>query len=108
MSQAIHTRYFGPTNTRGSRVKAYSEAFPRGISVPWDYALNSEENHMAAAKNFATVKGWDGVWVAGGAADGKGNVYVRIDAFDSVTRQCAAQLVAKSGRYFNGFTVETE
>lgn len=40
--QAIQTRYIGPTNTRGSRVKAYSEAFPRGVIVPFDHSLNTE------------------------------------------------------------------
>ncbi len=29
--QAIHTRYIRPTNSRGARIKAYSEAFPRGV-----------------------------------------------------------------------------
>lgn len=49
MSYAITTKFIGPTNTRGSRVKAF---LPSGLSVTlsWDHALNSEENHARAAK----------------------------------------------------------
>ena len=46
--QAITTKYIGPTNCNGSRVKAECE---RGqITIGWDDALNSEENHVAACK----------------------------------------------------------
>lgn len=48
MQQAITTKYIGPTNTRGSRIKASCE---RGsITVAWDYSLNPEENHAVAKK----------------------------------------------------------
>lgn len=44
--QAIETRYFGPTNTLGSRIKASCE---RGsITVQWDYSLGIRDNHRAA------------------------------------------------------------
>lgn len=76
--QAIATKYFGPTNFKGSKIKAYSEAFPRGMFVSWDHALGVEENHDAAARAFIKAKGWEGVWVRGGSADSKGNVYVCI------------------------------
>lgn len=46
--QAIHTKYHGPTNSRGSRFTARAE---RGrVSVPYDYSKNSDENHKAAAR----------------------------------------------------------
>lgn len=46
--QAISTKYIGPTNYKGSRVKAECE---RGqITIEWDDALNTEENHIAACK----------------------------------------------------------
>jgi hypothetical protein len=46
--QAITTKYFGPGNVRGSRIKASCE---RGsLTVGWNHALNSTENHIAAAK----------------------------------------------------------
>jgi hypothetical protein len=49
MNYAIVTKFLGPTNTRGSRVKAF---LPSGLSVTlsWDHALNSQENHHKAAK----------------------------------------------------------
>ena len=48
MQQAITTKYIGPTNTRGSRIKASCE---RGsLTVDWDYDLNQGENHAAAKK----------------------------------------------------------
>ena len=74
--QAIQTRWIGPTNFRGSRVRAFSEAFPRGVIVGWDYALGVEGNHDAAARAFIKAKGWHGVWVRGAAPDNKGTVYV--------------------------------
>jgi len=46
--QAIETKYHGPGYTRGSRVKATCE---RGsLTVSWDPALDSWENHRRAAK----------------------------------------------------------
>ena len=48
MLQAITTKYFGPTNTRGARVKA---SCSRGsITVSRNHALSIEENHAEAKK----------------------------------------------------------
>ncbi len=45
--QAIETKYIGPSNYRGSRIKATCE---RGsITISYDDALNSDEAHIAAA-----------------------------------------------------------
>lgn len=74
--QAIQTRYLGPTNTRGARVKAFSEGFPRGVTVSWDHALDSEANHDVAARAFIRKLEWFGTWVRGGSTDRRGNVYV--------------------------------
>lgn len=54
--QAIATKYIGHTNFRGSRVKATCQA--RSITIGWDDALNSEENHAAAAYWLAREMGW--------------------------------------------------
>ena len=44
--QAISTRYFGPTNTLGARIKATCE---RGsITIPLDYGLSGDAIHRAA------------------------------------------------------------
>ena len=73
--QAITTRYLGPTNVRGSRVTA--RAAVGRVILNWDHALNSDENHAAAAKALADKFQWGGDWYGGGLPDGKGNVYVQ-------------------------------
>ena len=46
--QAIITKYLGPTNHRGSRIKATAWAVSAAVS--YDYSLDSEGNHKAAAQ----------------------------------------------------------
>lgn len=45
--QAILTKYTGPTNTKGSRILARCQAMR--IVVGFDYSLDIEGNHVAAA-----------------------------------------------------------
>jgi hypothetical protein len=79
--QAIVTKYLGPTNVRGARIKATADA--GSITLSWDHALNPERNHRAAAMALAEKYGWQGRFVGGGMPDNTGNVYVRDDiAFD--------------------------
>ena len=59
MHQAITTKYLGPTYTRGSRVKATCQA--GSVTVPWDHAKNSDENHTAAAVALCKRFGWRGI-----------------------------------------------
>lgn len=47
MAIAITTKYFGPTNTKGSRVKVTSSFSSKFVA--WDDALDAEENHALAA-----------------------------------------------------------
>lgn len=61
--QAIETRYYGPTNSRGSRVAAICQAGK--VTVHWDHALNPEQNHAAAAQAMIDKMGWHGKWVQG-------------------------------------------
>lgn len=49
MNYAIVTKFIGPTNSRGSRVKATTPG-GHSITLNWDHALNSGENHNRAAK----------------------------------------------------------
>jgi hypothetical protein len=69
MRQSIQTKYIGPTNTRGSRVSATSASGHR-IVIGWDYALDTDENHKAAAAALARKLGWDGGWHAGATPSG--------------------------------------
>lgn len=51
--RAIRTKYFGPTNCKGSRVRAWiaDDGKPlAAVTVSWDYSLRGPfENHVAAA-----------------------------------------------------------
>ena len=56
MYQAIKTSYVGPTNTRGARITAKCAA--KKITVPYNHALNCDENHAAAANQLVQLLGW--------------------------------------------------
>ena len=55
---AIETKYLGPTNFRGSRIKAsardtffsgHVDENPKTLTIGYDYALNADGNHERAA-----------------------------------------------------------
>ncbi len=50
MGIAIHTKYIGPTNTKGARIKASCVRGRENLSVfvSFDYALGCEERHAKA------------------------------------------------------------
>ncbi len=85
--QAIATKWIGPTNHRGSRVKAYAEC-GLSVTIPWDDALDVAQNHHAAARAFVEAQdqrsaamgwglsGWHGAYVSGSTAEGY--VFVRV------------------------------
>ena len=81
--QTIITKYLGPTNHRGSRVKARQSASyagtPKSIIIDWDYSLSTEHNHKAAAIAFAAKMNWAGDWVGGDNGD-TGYVFVNANA----------------------------
>jgi len=72
--KAITTHYLGPTNTRGSRIYARAESLRH--SVPYDYALDAEGNHEAAARAFCVKHNWTGKLASGTLPDGKTHVHV--------------------------------
>ena len=55
--QAIITKYFGPTNSRGSRIKATCAAGSVTISYP--YELSGQACHRAAAEALVQKMGWN-------------------------------------------------
>lgn len=61
--QAIHTKYFGPTNSRGPRIKAIAEAGE--VTVPYDHSLDVPKNHAVAADALKRKLGWGGRLVSG-------------------------------------------
>ena len=75
MMQAIVTKYLGPTNHRGSRVKA--TACAGSVTMAWDYELDTDGNHLAAAEALRSKYGWAlGELAVGGLPDGCSNCYV--------------------------------
>jgi hypothetical protein len=79
MRQAIQTKFFGPTNTRGARVKASAQV--GSVVIPYDYSLFGQERaHAEAAKRLAARYGWGGRWFGGANADGKGYTFVCVDS----------------------------
>lgn len=54
--QAIRTRYFGPTNAKGSCIKAECDA--GALSLPYDSGMNPAENHMHAARMLCKKLRW--------------------------------------------------
>jgi len=71
--QAIETRYVGPTNHRGSRIIATTERGHR-LTRAWDHALNSDENHHAAADALRAKLYWP--FIVAGGSTAKGYVFV--------------------------------
>jgi hypothetical protein len=56
--QAIQTRYIGPTNTRGSRIKAWCAA--GSLTIPYPYEVNSGQPcHRKAAEALREKLGWN-------------------------------------------------
>jgi hypothetical protein len=74
---AIQTRFIGPTNLHGSRVKARALGTGHTATIEWDDAKNPRENHIDAAMYLANSHGWMeyGRWHMGDAGQG-GYVFV--------------------------------
>lgn len=74
--QAIHTKYIPATDTRGAKIKAYNEYFPRGVQVSIDYSLDGVERHAVAVRafldKFFVIAPDVSSMAYGGSADGKG------------------------------------
>ena len=74
---AIQTRYLGPTNHRGSRIKAYTDS-GRSVTIECESAKSSEENHRTAASALMAKMGWTDDLIEGGTHEGY--VYVMYPA----------------------------
>jgi hypothetical protein len=71
--KAITTKFHGPTNFKGSRIKA-TDSDGNSVTVSTDHALNSDGNHDAAAVALCKKMGWTGSLIRGWTKDGA--VYV--------------------------------
>lgn len=67
---AITSKYHGPTDTSGSKVRATVNG--KSAAVPWASELDSEPNHRAAVVALCDKLGWDADRFFGGAmTDGR-------------------------------------
>jgi len=54
--QAIQTKYLGPTNNRGARIKAWCAAGSKTMDYP--YGLNTDLAHYSVAQELMIQLGW--------------------------------------------------
>jgi len=62
--QAIQTKYIGPTNTRGSRIKAWCAV--GSLTIPYPYAMSGIDVHQVAAQKLVNKLGLDYGRIVGG------------------------------------------
>lgn len=68
--QTITTKYLGPTDTQGTRIKAVHTGAATSITVPYNYALSNGGNHKEAAAALAKKLEWNGEYIGGHTKDG--------------------------------------
>lgn len=73
---AIVTKYLGPTNTKGGRIKATTDNGRYSVTI--DYPHESRYPHADAALALCWKMGWTGTLIEGGTADG--SVFVFADS----------------------------
>ena len=82
--QSIITKFIGPSNVKGSRVKARCDA--KSITVDWDHALNPTENHAAAALQLIAKLNWSGRWAQGSLPNAMGgDCFVCLERYNAPT-----------------------
>lgn len=77
---AIETKYLGPTNTRGSRIKAYTDN-GHSLTIGYPHELDTRDAHAKAAVELARSLGWDGDLIAGGTTTGYVFVFSESDRY---------------------------
>ena len=55
--KAIKTHYIGPTNTKGSRIRA-SDGDINSITIPYDSGKETDANHISAAVALCRKMNW--------------------------------------------------
>lgn len=82
--KAIQTKFIGPSETRGARVKAWIKGY--AATVSWDHGLEVVDNHGAAARKLAELLRWSGRLVGGTLPD-ESMAWVFVDGGVSVEVQ---------------------
>jgi hypothetical protein len=78
----IKTRFLGPTNNRGARIKATCQA--GSITIPYAYELASGGSHWLAAQKLIKKCGlqWGEKFTVG--SDNNGYYFIPCDGFNTV------------------------
>lgn len=76
---AIRSKFYGPTERRGSCVRASANG--HRVGLPWDHALDSEQNHRRAVVLLCGKLGWDEDRFYGGCLEG--GVWAWVPVFDA-------------------------
>ncbi len=66
--KAIRTKYFGPTDFRGSRIKATDG--DNSVTIAYPHELSGEAVHRKAAELLCFRLHWKGTLIAGSLKDG--------------------------------------
>lgn len=64
--QAIVTKYLGPTDTKGERIKATCDA--GSVTVAWDYSMSMHQlavSQLTAKLGWTAEQGYHGQWHGG-------------------------------------------
>lgn len=67
--QTIETKYIGPTNHRGARIKA-TATHGASVTVPYPHELSESDRHSLAARKLAAKLNWTGDMIGGWTARG--------------------------------------
>jgi hypothetical protein len=98
MRQGITTKFFGPTNTKGSRIKAIARKRDKwggemSLIEPRNYGLETPDDHARVAKLLAAKLGWSGLYICGGKPADDG--YMFVNAGDITPTMIAGHTLAK-------------
>lgn len=74
--KAIETKYLGPTDGRGARIKAW-DSDNNQVTIPYPYELSGEDVHRKAAEALCAKMNWPGQLVGGATKRGYVFVFVR-------------------------------
>ena len=82
--KAITVKYLGPTNTQGSRIKAY-DLDGHSITISYDYSLSGHNKvYVKAAYALCDKMGWKTTGlIGGGTKDGMVFVFAESEIFDN-------------------------
>lgn len=79
--QSIATKYIGPSNCKGARIKAIASGGAY-VFEPYHHEYDPDRNHREAVRKLCHKLGWKGHMVAGATTDGTVNVFVNEPVID--------------------------